>query len=98
MLLSHLVKKTVNTVSYLRPRRQAVGSEGIVGNGINLAVFQTMQTLWSIEYFKTAIDLIYIEIGLNNHNMTIRLESIFNEVWHSCNQLVGRGHALSLHH
>ena len=39
----------------------------------NLAALQTMQTLWSKEYLKIAIDLSHISIGLHNYNMIIRL-------------------------
>ena len=39
----------------------------------SLAALQTMQALWSEEYLKSAIDLVYIDIGLHDYNMTVRL-------------------------
>ena len=39
----------------------------------SLTALQTMKALWSGEYMKIAVDLVYIDIGLHNYNKTVKL-------------------------
>ena len=44
--------------------------------GTNMAARQAMQMMWSKEHLKIIIELIYIDIGLHNYNLMIRLRNV----------------------